>query len=363
MTAPLASAEATPTAMPPAFWAIVRRLEVDLAHVLGESPVSLSPLRYDDRPYSHLLHVAVCRPGSGAVLARLFVKRIKTKDDKSEDAIRERVVHEFTTSLRVHDAMQHYGDLGVVRPLVHYPDALTIATEEVCGETLGAYLQRCATGFPRRATVDDMVRTVGTVGRWVAALQNIESHTDAVALGDIRSYIDLRLGRLVGEARARFSEDDRVTLLRHIDRLSAAVAPPDLRSVLVHGDLALGNVIVNEGHVVVLDFAMAHTGTRLHDLTRLHLQLDLLCAKPQFRRAIVSRLQEALRRGFDPTLTTAHPLFRLLTLLHRVNNLATLSIRPSAFPASLYDAHVRRLHRRAITRELRQPVDVAHSQS
>lgn len=342
---------------PDVFAAMRERLEADMARLLGLPLVELVPLSYDDRPYSHLLRAVVRGPDAPTVLSRLFIKQLKAKADKDAGAMRARVVHEFTTSRRVHDALEQFPDLGAVRPLLHYPEALTIVTEEVRGETLFEYLQQRATGFPNRADVSDMERTLATAGRWIAALQAIDERSDGVALEELRAYMDVRLARLVAEPRTGFRQDARSAVLRHVDRLSTQVPSSDLRQVLVHADLAVGNVMVDDGRIVVLDFAMAHAGTRLHDITRLHLQLDLLCAKPQFRRAVVSRLQRALHRGFDPTLTDTNPLFRLLVLLHRVNNLATLSLRPQPFPASLYGAHVRRLHRRAIARELRSPVE------
>jgi len=129
--------------------------------------------------------------------------------------------------------------------------------------------------------------------------------------------------------------------------------------VAIHADLAPGNVLVDDGRVVVLDFAMAGRGSYLHDISRLFLQLDVLRAKPQFRAPVVACLQNGLLRGLDPALTAAHPLFRYLLMLHRVNHLGTLSLSRERFPASVLNARVRRLHRAWIERELAAPVGAA----
>ena len=97
-----------------------------------------------------------------------------------------------------------------------------------------------------------------------------------------------------------FSSDDRLAVLNHIQALGAQIAPQDLKEVAVHSDLALGNILVSDGRIVVLDFAMSKLGTRLHDLTRLYVQLDLLAVKPRFSSRVVRRLQQALLNGFDP---------------------------------------------------------------
>lgn len=348
-----------PQAVPAVFGATVQRLATDLAPVFGQQTVALDLLHYDDRPYSHVVRLAVRTPDSPLVLSRVFVKKLKIKADAGEARMRERVVHEFTTTQRVYDAMAGAAEMGTIRPLVHYPDALTIVTEEVAGQTLLEHLQQRAVWFPSADAVAQLERTLAATGRWIAGLQTVDARSGQVSADDLRAYIDLRLGKLVAAPRLGFDESRRQAVLRHIDCLAGALTPDDLGEVLVHADLALGNVIIDGARIVVLDFAMAHRGTRLQDITRLHTQLDLLCAKPQFRRAVVTRLQHALRVGFDPTLTEAAPLFRLFTLLHRINNLATVALRPSPFPASLYDAHVRRLHERWLTRELRTPVETA----
>ena len=148
----------------------------------------------------------------------------------------------------------------------------------------------------------------------------------------------------------------RENLLHHIDALAAATAPDEWHSVIRHADLAPGNVIVTAQGVAVLDFAMTSRGTRLHDLTRLSLQIDLLRGKPQFRRTAVGRVRAALHAGFDPGVSESGPLFRLLTLLHRVNHLGTLTLGRTAGVARLYGSRLRRIHERSIVRELTVPI-------
>jgi Ser/Thr protein kinase RdoA (MazF antagonist) len=141
-------------------------------------------------------------------------------------------------------------------------------------------------------------------------------------------------------------------VLAHIDALVSLVSSSDLADVLVHADLAPGNVLIAGRRVVVLDFAMTHRGSLMQDISRLYVQMDLMRAKPQFRRQVIHALQKALLRGFDPGLTKERPLFRLMLLRHHVNHLLTLNVRRERFPAAVYNAHLRRLHRQWIAREL-----------
>ena len=71
-------------------------------------------------------------------------------------------------------------------------------------------------------------------------------------------------------------------------------------------------------------------------------------------------MQKALLREYDETLTPERPLFRYLSMLHRVNHLATLSLAREGFAAGLMSGRVRRLHHRWIGRELRTSTSSTH---
>jgi hypothetical protein len=331
------------------FGGVLERLQADLVAAYGDSAITLRPDRFDDRPFTHLLRVRVDSTSS-EVPAHLFVKRHKTGDTEGDhERIRRRVEHEGAITRLVYDAMRQFRDIAAVQPVACYPDELTLVTVESKGQTLLCHLERHAKWFPSGGAIESLEQTMRAVGRWIGVMQTVQEPGGTAALSDIRDYIDVRLRRLIATPLARFTCNDRERVLGHIADLSASVPPEDLKNVLIHADLAVGNVLVDDARVVVLDFAMSSSGTRLHDLTRMFLQLDLLCAKPQFRRTVVNRLQTALLRGFDRDMTTSHPLFRLLLLLHRVNHFTTLSVRPARFPGRLYDAHVRAIHRRSLS--------------
>jgi Ser/Thr protein kinase RdoA (MazF antagonist) len=148
------------------------------------------------------------------------------------------------------------------------------------------------------------------------------------------------------------SEDQRHRVLSHIDFLTSQIPSAELRQVPVHSDLAMGNILVSGKRVVVLDFAMAKTGTALHDLARLFVQVDLLAVKPHVQERVVRRLEESLLAGYDPALSVNRPLFRLLVLLHRVNHVVTLLFQPARFIEAAYNRLVLHRHYRWLTDEL-----------
>jgi tRNA A-37 threonylcarbamoyl transferase component Bud32 len=340
--------------MPPGrglFEPVLARLQADAPLHFGRSDARLVPVAYEERPFSHLLRVGVCWNGSETPGSYVFVKLFKPKADGGVDKMRARVVHDFEVSRRIFEALQTPEGAGAVRPIACYADQLAIVSEQAHGITLMAHLDQHARWFLSPVATGSVAGTLAAVGRWLRRFQLIEAHNAQVHLPDLRGYIDIRLQRLVAHhvTPAAF----RQRLLDHLDSLAAQVPPAELADVIVHADLAPGNILIADGRVVVLDFAMVQRGSALHDISRLYLQLDILRAKPTFRPAVIQALQTALLEGYDPTLTAARPLFRYLSILHRVNHLATLSLARERFPAGMMSGVVRRLHRRWIEQELR----------
>jgi hypothetical protein len=333
------------------FEPVMERLRAEALIHFGTAEVRLAPVAVEHRRFSSLLRLAVCRPGEPEPRLHLFLKLCGIPPGHTIETIRARVLSDFETTSRIHTALAAWPDVGGVRAVACYPEQLAIVTEETPGETLGAYLDARVRWFPSPATLDDAVAIAATVGRWVARFQALDPRPGRISLGDLREYIDIRLTRLVQQPAARFTGGDRVRVLRLFDDLAVTVTDEELAESIVHADLAPGNVLVSGGRVVVLDFAMSKRGSVWLDLSRLHLQLDLLRAKPQFRRPVIQKLQQALLHGYAPDLTADRPLFRLLLLRHHVNHLSMLSSSPGAFPASLYSARIRRWHRRWIERE------------
>jgi hypothetical protein len=275
--------------------------------------------------------------------------------------MRARVEHDFVSTRRVFNHMSRWPELGVVRPIACYPEHLAIVTEESTGETLLAVLERMAVGFPSRHQMQRLCEITARSGAWLRAFQTLDTVGDSSSINGMRDYIDLRLQRLVAARAARFTERDRQRVIARVERLEAEVQPADQNPVAIHADMAPANILVDGERIVVLDFAMASRGAIYHDLARLYLQIDLLRIKPQYRSGVIQCVQRALLHGFEPSLTSEHPLFRLLLMRHHVNHLTTLSLGGERFPSNIYNWYVRRHHRQWIEQELRVPSCTAGS--
>lgn len=339
-------------ALPSNFVPVIDWLAAELGRDLGRA-VTLSPAGYQERPFSHVLRVRLTGSSSALIPARHLYVKIFKSDGSPEDVarIRARVVQDHDRTAAIHSAMARWPDLRVVRPVACSPEFLTIVTEEARGETLLQHLEAQASWIPGgRAAAP--VLPLDRVGAWLSAFQTTAAPEGRLSVDDLRTYMDIRLARLVELPAAAFDARDRARALRHIDRLGQAAAEEDVLKVPVHADLAPGNVLVSSDHVTVLDFAMVTTGSRLHDLTRLLVQIDLMSLKPQLRRATLDEAARAVVRGFDAGLDADRPMFRLLSLQHRLNHLNTLAKKKTPFPENAYNWRLRRHHRAWIAREL-----------
>jgi hypothetical protein len=329
---------------------VLDRLRIDAPAYFGVPEVELTPVVLSERPFSTVARVrATLSPGQDRFL---YVKLVKPRS--SEADARRFVAWDFDINRQTYlDMLPHKG-LGAVPPVACYPDLLALVTEAVEGPTLLDYLVKHAAWVVSAKRLQELKGVMRSVGRWLRVFQGQPTDkADALTVRQFQDYVDIRLRRLVAHENGRFfSSADRERILEHVAGLERQIRDDELTAVRVHADMSLGNVIVAEGKVVVLDFWMADSGGRLQDISRLFVQADMLAMKPHVRLKTVRALQSALLAGFDPTLTDDRPLFRLNVLLHRVNNLTSLTLNPAPFPESWYNRLVCRAHRRWIADEL-----------
>jgi hypothetical protein len=322
---------------------VLDRLAARSAAYFGASPVSFRTLSHVVRPYSDVTRIDVAGAGTPA---RIFVKIFRPRSDAPGEIefMARRVQKDFDTTRRLHAALERSPGLGVVRPIACFPDCLAMVTAEAPGDTMLVTLEREARWWPRPATLDRLAEALSRVGRWLAAFQATGTGHEPLSLAEVETYLDVRLRRLVERPRARVTEASRAAILEAFARRRARVPDAHLASVPVHADLAMGNILADTAGITVLDLAMSGSGCRYHDLAHLHMQLELLAAKPAFRPRTIAALQRALLAGYEPGLEAGAPLFELMLLQHRACHLLGLVERRAGRLEGLYNRHVARRH-------------------
>lgn len=340
--------------MPPVFAPVLQRLREDRAAF--PPSVRLTPVAYQARPFSNVMRLRMASAGSPA--AGYCFAKIQTPKPipDAEEHMRRRVLHEFEITSKVEQALAAHPGMDALHPITCYPELFTIVTREIEGVTLLRYLEDRLTWLAGPQALSEAKEAVCKAGQWLRLFQTIQPTDDVVAMADLKHYVELRLARLVSSGQSPITALMRERVLTHLEALGAAVPAISWRSVMLHADLAPANIMVTGQGIAVLDFAMASRGTYLHDISRLALQIDLLRGKPQFRTGAVRQVIDALLNGFAPEVTLHHPLYRLLTLRHRVNHLATLTLTRATGPARMYNWRLRRMHERDIAGELASPV-------
>jgi hypothetical protein len=232
------------------------------------------------------------------------------------------VQDEYAATLRLHTALARRTGLAAPRPIVAFPEHLTIVTEEMIGTSFDRVLRAEARRWSRPS---QKVEAMGArIGAWVREYQRAMIGSGMLSLAQQREYIDERLRHITPRI---LTPDERSRTLGLFDDLAARVSPPDQPLVAIHADLCPDNIMVTaDGGIGVLDFAMAQSGTRFHDVAHLYMHLDHLRTRPHVRADVVARLQAALLRACDGQLGAApDPLFGLMLLQQAVCHVTQLA--------------------------------------
>lgn len=297
------------------------------------------------RPYSEVRRVRV----AGAVRSPLiYVKVFRPRTSGPDEVafMQRRVAGDFAATKRAHDAFSSAHELAVPRPVAAFPDLLALVTEEAAGVPLADALERQLRFTTALARLQSLMRAMHRVGQWIDLFQRAEGTRGQLDWPEVCEYIDIRLRRIVTHSRSPISAADRTDILAALDRCWDGVPDSERRQVAVHGDLALGNVLVADSCVTVLDLAMVGTGSIYHDLAHMHMQLGLLQVKPMFRPRAVRMLQDALLQGYSNDVSAERPLFQVMLCQHVACHLSGLLFRPASPLARIYNGWVARRHGR-----------------
>jgi tRNA A-37 threonylcarbamoyl transferase component Bud32 len=317
------------------FEPVLAALAAGAEEYFGDGGATIHALERHERPFSALLRVRVRALGADTYA---FIKTFKPRRSGPEELaqLRRFVEREYRATRKLHEAFTGKPGLNALRPLALLPEHLTIVTEQVQGRTLDQVLRQSLWGAgPRAAAVSAAER----VGAWVRTYQEVTAVQGNLSLDERREYLDIRLVKL---ADSMLTAGDRALALRVFDQLAARVSLPAPPLVAIHADLTPTNIIVGtDGRVTILDFAMAKSGARHHDVSHLFFHFDRL----SWRRLMpdhVADVQQALLRSFDPAGSAADPLFALMLLQHAVCHIAQLAERDVGSLRPAYRGFVRR---------------------
>lgn len=301
------------------FEPILAALQTGATDYFDDPAAELRSVSRLERTFSSLLRVHVsARARSFHVFVKIFKPRSGTPDDLAQ--LRRWVEREFAATARLHAEVEGHAGLAAVRPIAVFPDRLALVTEEAAGLPMDAVIRDAQWGRPVPAPLPEVAFHVGA---WIRLYQDVTSTSGTLSLGERREYLDVRLQRLV-DAQV-ISAVERAAALERFDALADAIAPGALALSGIHADLCPPNILVARAGVTILDFAMAKTGARLHDLSHLYLHLAFQRWRPRPRQHLLDEAQTQLLAGYDRALTPRDPQFQLLLLQHVVCHVALVA--------------------------------------
>ena len=331
----------------PAMAAFLHGLRTRRTKPFGPGEVKIELLWVEGRESSEIGRLIVTTPrGVRHAFAKVFTPRHPGAAGRLE--ARTQFEREVQWARRTSEAFGDTAEVRAARPVAWDERRLGLVTEEAPGTPLDAVVEAGARWPATHERITGLQRTLASLGRWLRIFQESLTEEEPTELdpGAIRDYIDARLVKLTGLPQASFGQAERAAVLEQFDRHAADLTASDLRRVAVHGDMTPSNVLVADDRITVLDFAKADHDGRYLDVARLFTQLEFFTTKPQYRKGVFARLQQALLVGYDATLSANNPLFQIYAAQHVACHFLSHAREPGRFPASLYREHQCRHHRR-----------------
>ena len=255
------------------------------------------------------------------VYVKIF-RRVETIDNKDPQDL---LHNEFKNLVKWQEKFSNSTKFKTVKPLFFQQDQNIIATQEAEGISLIQVL-RGINLFPSSKRMTEVKENLFNVGQWQNYFQSLSPKSDKkFSIEEFINYVDIRLKELTGNPQRKFPKSYRDKILKYISNQKKTFGKNDYKLALSHGDFALGNILVTDQVVTVLDFGEVTLDSFLLDIARIYHQLFLMTVKPTFRTSIISQLQDAFLKGFGLENAEHLTIFRFLLIRHTLTHLVSIT--------------------------------------
>ncbi|GAB4368346.1 MAG: hypothetical protein Kow0042_09430 [Calditrichia bacterium] len=296
---------------------------------LWEEQLSLGEFRevqietISNRKYSI---VARCIVRGSTSESRVYVKHYLNKKNLPPDSFREVLENEYQILARYYEKFTRSDNFRVVEPLFVVSDKFLLITREAEGQNLAQLIKSEGGFFPSKAKMRRLTDGLKRTGSWLKYYHSLEKPSpNKYSVDELLEYMKVRFNILTEDSRRRFPQHYVPRILEFVERNRYAVTEEELTVFPSHSDFNLGNVLINDGQVTVLDFGRIKEDSFLLDLSRLYHQLFLMTLKPQYRAEVIRKLQKALLRGYGMEYADRLMLFRFLLIRHTLTHLVGIT--------------------------------------
>jgi len=308
-----------------AYTRVTTRLAKESEHYFSERgfPV-FSIVRIFRRPFSDIIQ---CVVQLNNIYFGIYVKfSLVNKNVEGEhDRILKNAMREVEVTKFFSEIFSNEQAVSVPEVIAFFPDEMAIVTKEKEGVPLMKLIVGSANGKPGTKKLDLLKHACYSVGNALKVFQKMPLiNTGKVELpSNLVSYVDLRL-KLLLEPGFITMKDYR-NALNFLEKQLEKIDGQALKFCSVHGDLALGNILISSDQVIFLDLGMYRQGPPSFDPAYFYQHLDDLITKPFFLRATIVHLQDAFWEGYSENSIRDSPLFLSYYVRNIVNQLLDLS--------------------------------------
>jgi len=308
-----------------AYTLVTTRMAHDPKYYFGENftPV-FSILRIFCRPFSDIVQ---CTVQLGQIRFGLYIKfsRVKENVEGEHDRILENTKREVDVTRKFWTFFSAEQAISVPEVIAFFPDALAVVTKEKKGVPLMALIGSSVKGFPSTKKLNLLKHACYLIGNALKVFQNMPLiNTGKKELpSNLTSYVDLRLKLLLEPGFIQMKE--RLNVLNYLEKQLEKIDNQALNFCSVHGDFALGNILISGDQVVFLDLGMYRQGSPSFDPAYFHQHLDDLITNPFFLGKTITHLQDAFWEGYSKNSIRESPLFLSYYVRNMVNQLLDLS--------------------------------------
>lgn len=285
----------------------------------------ISILSAEKRRFSYVSRCEIHgHQGNATVYVKLLRDAATVVQAKKELALQR----EFDALTYWHEDFKDSRQHGVAQPLFCLPERFLLVTAEVRGRNLYQVVTRDSILFPSETKIESLETHLRQVGGWI---QDFQSRADSNAsdslldLSEFREYVDLRLRALTSEKARRFPREYRDRILAFLDQRGLDIEDNERRVTPCHGDMNLGNIIVEDDNVTVLDLGTLSLDSFLADLAGVYHQLMIMSFKGIYRPKLMRRFQRALLGGYGAPECERLLMFRFMLVRHIVTHLASIT--------------------------------------
>lgn len=256
----------------------------------------------------------------------VYVKMYTRYFDADHDSLVKKVENDFKIATWWYGLFSETEEFNVVKPIMVIPEKCIIVTEEGKGKNLHQIIRKTTHIFSNPSNYETTVGYLRNVGKWLKYRNEILYDDKSIfSIEGLKEYINLRLKILTTSTRRKFPKLYRNKVNEYLCINVNNVKDYEYIEVVSHNDFNLGNVLVVNDKVTVLDFGKSRKDSFLLDVSKIYYHIHLYQYKPQYSINAIRRMQSSLLEGFGNKNADKLMMFRFMLIRNTITHLVNIT--------------------------------------